>query len=220
MENILVFGAAGHGKVVMDIIEKAGKYRISGLIDENIPVGNKVLGYEVLGKEEDLPVIIKKESVSGIIVAVGDNVIRSKIVSRIEENCPGLPFINAIHPRAYIAKGVKIADGVVVMVDVYLSADSVIGRHCIASANSVFGHDSVMEEFSSFMTCVTVGGGARIGAYASLNIGSVVVNNATVGEHSIIAAGAVVVKDIPPFSLAMGLPARVVRTREPGEKYL
>ncbi|MEG1936961.1 MAG: acyltransferase, partial [Rikenellaceae bacterium] len=33
----------------------------------------------------------------------------------------------------------------------------------------------------------------------------------TIGTHSIVAAGSVVVKDIPPYSIVAGVPARVIK---------
>ena len=40
---------------------------------------------------------------------------------------------------------------------------------------------------------------------------AVVLPGVTVGRHSVIAAGAVVTRDVPPFSLAAGVPARIIR---------
>ena len=50
----------------------------------------------------------------------------------------------------------------------------------------------------------------RVGIGAWIGTGAVVM--ADVGEHSIIGAGAVVNKPIPPYSVAVGVPARVVKT--------
>jgi acetyltransferase-like isoleucine patch superfamily enzyme len=41
----------------------------------------------------------------------------------------------------------------------------------------------------------------------------VVTGGVRIGAHSIIGAGAIVLKDIPPYSVAAGVPARVVRSR-------
>jgi acetyltransferase-like isoleucine patch superfamily enzyme len=50
----------------------------------------------------------------------------------------------------------------------------------------------------------------RIGKGAWIGTGAVVM--ADVGEHSIIGAGAVVNKSVPPYSVAVGVPARVVKS--------
>ncbi|QGY41956.1 maltose O-acetyltransferase [Pseudodesulfovibrio cashew] len=45
----------------------------------------------------------------------------------------------------------------------------------------------------------------------------VITSGVNIGHGSIIGAGAVVVRDIPPFSVAVGVPCRVVRKRLDGE---
>ena len=44
MKEILVFGASGHAKVVLDTIEKEGNFQVKGLIDPNKEIGEDVLG--------------------------------------------------------------------------------------------------------------------------------------------------------------------------------
>lgn len=55
-------------------------------------------------------------------------------------------------------------------------------------------------------------GPTRIGTNCWLAAGVVVVDGVTIGEHGVIAAGAVVTTDIPPDSLAAGTPAKVLKT--------
>jgi acetyltransferase-like isoleucine patch superfamily enzyme len=57
----------------------------------------------------------------------------------------------------------------------------------------------------------------RIGDGAWLGTGVVVLPGATVGRHAVIGARAVVVDQIPDFSVAVGNPARVVRRYVDGE---
>ena len=52
---------------------------------------------------------------------------------------------------------------------------------------------------------VTIGNDIWIGANA------VVLPGVTIGDHSVVAAGAVVTKDVPPHSLVAGVPAKVIK---------
>jgi acetyltransferase-like isoleucine patch superfamily enzyme len=52
---------------------------------------------------------------------------------------------------------------------------------------------------------VTIKNGAHIG------IGAIILPGVTIGEGAIVGAGAVVSKDIPPYSLAVGIPAKVIK---------
>ena len=84
MDNIVIIGSSGHAKVIIDIVQQQGKYNIVGLLDRFRDVGEKTLGYPVLGKEEDLPELIKAHALKGAIVAIGDNFVRSKVVAPLD----------------------------------------------------------------------------------------------------------------------------------------
>jgi FlaA1/EpsC-like NDP-sugar epimerase len=83
MENIALIGSSGHAKVIIDIVEKQGVYRIVGLIDTFRAVGEETLGYRVIGAEFDLPRLAQEHDLKGCVVAIGDNNARSKVVSKI-----------------------------------------------------------------------------------------------------------------------------------------
>lgn len=111
MDNIVIVGSSGHAKVIVDIVEHEGRYKIAGFLDRYRKVGEKILDYDVLGLEEDLPSLMKKHSLKGAVVAIGDNFIRSKVVTCIRNVCPDISFVSAIHPKASIAKGCLIGGG-------------------------------------------------------------------------------------------------------------
>lgn len=55
------------------------------------------------------------------------------------------------------------------------------------------------------------GGPVTIGANAWIGRQALIMPGVTIGDHSVIASGAVVTRDVPPRALAAGNPARVVR---------
>lgn len=220
LEDIILIGSSGHAKVIIDIVEREGRYKIVGLLDRFRCIGEQTLGYKVLGKEEDLPQLAKLRALAGVIVAIGDNFVRAKVAASISEICPTLRFVHTVHPRASIAREVYVGDGTVVMAGVSVNPSCSIGRHCILNTNSSLDHDSVMEEFSSLGPNATTGGNCRIGAYSAISIGATLVHNVQVGEHTIIGAGATVLKNLDSFKVAYGVPTKVIRERRKGEKYL
>jgi maltose O-acetyltransferase len=52
-----------------------------------------------------------------------------------------------------------------------------------------------------------------VGRNAWIGMGAIILPGVTIGEACVIGAGSVVVKDVGPFSVAVGNPARVVRSR-------
>ena len=220
MDNIVIIGSSGHAKVVIDIVRKEGKYNVAGLLDRFRNVGEKTAGYPVLGKEEDLPELVEAHELKGAIVAIGDNFVRSTVVARINEICPDLPFVSAVHPDASVAMEVSIGQGTVVMAGVAINPCCSVGRFCILNTHSSLDHDSIMEDFSSLAPRAVTGGNCRIGRYSAVSIGAVLIHGIHVGEHTVIGAGSLVVKSIKSFVVASGAPAKVIRSRKQGDKYL
>ncbi len=220
MQNIVLVGSSGHAKVIIDIVEKEGRYRIAGLIDGFRATGEKTLGYPVLGGTSDLAALIAQYDLKGAIVAIGDNSVRARVAAEVATLCPQLPFVTAVHPAASVGKSVIIGAGTVVMAGAVVNACCQVGRFCIVNTKASLDHDCVMEDYSSLAPGVTTGGNCRIGSHAAVSIGAVLRHGITIGEHSVVGAGSIVLKAVEAFSVAYGTPAKKIRDRQPGDKYL
>lgn len=220
MENIVLVGASGHAHAVIEAVERESKYRIAGVIDTFKPAGHMCLGYAVLGGEAQLPELIRRHEISGAIVAIGDNWLRHVLVERIRSIVPDLPFVSAIHPSAEIARSARVGAGSVILPGAIVCANGVVGEFCIVNTKASLDHDGRMEDFSSFAPAVTAGGVVRIRQFAAVMLGVDICHSVCIGEHSVVGAGSLVLKDIPDFVVAYGSPAKVVRTRKAGEPYM
>jgi sugar O-acyltransferase (sialic acid O-acetyltransferase NeuD family) len=220
MESIFVAGASGHAKVVIDIIEKEGRYSIAGLLDEAKEPGTPFLGYRVLGKEDDLEKLARKHGIAGGIVAIGDNWNRKQVAARIAAVFPACRFVRAVHPAASVGKGVEIGAGTAVMAGAVIGPDTRVGEHCIVNTGATLDHDGVLEDWASLAPGVSAGGNVTIGELTAVAIGAVIIHRIRIGKNCVIGAGATVLDDIPALSVAYGTPARVIRTRVPGDGYL
>lgn len=220
MQNIVIFGASGHGSVVLDCIEQEAKYKVIGFIDSFKKKGTEVNGYTVLGSEYDLPYLIEKHQISGGIVAIGDNWTRGLVVDRILKIVPEFNFVSAVHPSAQVGKEVEIGKGSVVMPGVTINANSIIANHCILNTNSSLDHDGFMNNFSSLAPSVCVGGNFILGRGSAICLGSNVIENITVGEYSVVGAGSLLVGNVSSCLVVYGAPAKIVRKRIPSEPYL
>lgn len=74
-------------------------------------------------------------------------------------------------------------------------------------------HVGVPADIPIIQTDLVVGP-VRIGPWADIGVNAVVLPGVTVGTGAIVGAGAVVTKDVPPFAVVAGVPARFVRWRE------
>lgn len=215
---IVVFGAGGHAKAMIEVIEKQGLYEITGLLDANKSIGETIYGYKVLGDDSWL----EKHSTSiyGAIVGIGDNWTRGVIVRKLLKAIPNLTFCTAIHPSAQIARGVCIGAGSVIMANAVVNSDAVIGEHTILYPGVSVDHDSNIGSFVSFAPKAATGGDVRVGHYSAISIGATLIHGITIGEHSVIGAGSTVLSNIPSYTVAFGTPAKPIRSRKQGERYL
>lgn len=220
MKKILIIGSSGHAKVIIDILEKAGKYEIIGLLSRDQAAGEFVYSYEILGKEEELSALLENYPVKGIFVAIGDNTTRAKVAKFLEENHPQLEVVSAIHPSAILGRDVSIGAGTVVMAGTVINPSTRIGEHCIINTRASIDHDNSIGDFTSLAPGVTTGGDCKIGKFCAIGIGATVLHGIQIGAETVIGANALVNKNIPPFSVAYGTPAKVVRQRKAGERYL
>lgn len=218
--NIVVVGSSGHAKVVMDILEKEGRYRIAGLIDSFRKAGDRAFDHAILGDETRLPALIQEHHLAGCLIAIGDNWKRHLLAEKVSMIAPGLEFVGAVHPSAQIARGVTIGRGSVIMAGAVVNSDSRVGEFCIINSQASLDHDSIMENYSSLAPGAITGGNVHIGEFSAVSLGANIIHGRRIGRHSVIGAGALVLEDIPEYSIAYGLPAKVIGTRAEGDAYL
>lgn len=220
MDDILIIGSSGHAKVAIDAIEKQGRYKIFGLIDDFRKVGETTLDREVVGGLNDLAAIVHRQPIGGVFVAVGDNSLRAKVSQVIAKAMPKVEFVTIIHPSAVIGKDCIVGKGSILMAGAVVNPSCRVGDFCIVNTNASLDHDSVMEDFSSLAPNVATGGNCVIGNYSAIGIGSSLFHKVRIGEHTVVGAGSVVSRDLPSFSVCYGVPAKKVRDRKLGERYL
>ncbi|MGI5839470.1 MAG: NeuD/PglB/VioB family sugar acetyltransferase [bacterium] len=217
MENVLVFGTGGCARGLIECIEFEGKYRIAGLIDDNRAAGFTLFGYRVLGGIADL----RRIGIGLGIIGIGDNWNRRLVAEAVEAAAPGFRYITIISPLSRVHKReVEIGEGTLVAAFSYLDSSINIGRHCIIDTSSMVSHDTKIGDFVNLHPKATICGTVRVGECSTLSVGTNVIQGVTIGEHTVIGAGSTVVQDIPAYSVAYGVPCRVVRQRQAGEAYL
>jgi len=128
----------------------------------------------------------------------------------------GLPFATIVHPTAHVPASSPVGEGSIVGAGVLVGAYASIGRHVLLNRGSLIGHHTVVEDYVSVLPGANVAGSCRIGRAAFVAMGSVVVDHTSIGEESIVAAGAVVLRDVPPNVQVVGVPARVVKEQVRG----
>ena len=218
--KIIIIGAGGHSKVIVDVIQNEQKYEIAGFIDNSLPMGHKVLDYKVLGKEDEINTLFYKHEIFGGIIAIGDNFIRSNVEKKIKQLCNEFKFINCVHPNSNIAFDVVMGEGNVVMAGATINTSSEISNHCIFNTNCSIDHDNKIANFVSIAPNAVTGGNVQVGEFSAIGIGATVNHNVSIGYNCIIGASSLVNKDTKSNSVYYGMPAKFIRNHELGKKYL
>ena len=218
--RLLIVGASGHAKVVLDAVRAAGTLAVAGLVDRDHSEGETVFGAPILGNDREIPRIVRAHDVDCVIIAVGDNWTRAQLVQSLSAEMPSISFATIVHPSTCVAAGVELGEGTVVFAGAVLNAGTRVGRHCIINTNASVDHDGVLGDFVTVAPGATLGGNVTVGEHSTIALGANVIHSVSIGRHTILGAGATAITDLPDQSVAVGLPARVVRSRLPGEPYL
>jgi UDP-perosamine 4-acetyltransferase len=209
--DVLIIGAGGHGKVVLDILRAEGAANPVGFIDaDSALAGTTVAGLEVLGGPNLLPKLRKKYAHA--IVAIGDN--RARRSYAIAAQSAGFELINAIHPTASVSPSATIGRNVVIAAGAVVCTEAQIGDSVIINTSAVVDHECVIGAAAHICPGALLAGRVRIGEEAFVGLGAKIIQCLTVGEHATIGAGTVVIGDIPAHVTAVGVPARVVKMPE------
>jgi acetyltransferase-like isoleucine patch superfamily enzyme len=103
---------------------------------------------------------------------------------------------------------------------VVVNSDCRIGRFCILNTKALLDHDGLMEDYSSLAPNAAAGGNVTVGTFSAISLGANIVHGVFIGEHTILGAGALALENIPDHCVAYGAPAKYVRKRGEGERYL
>ena len=190
---MVLYGASGHAKVVIDILEAMGK-PIDYVVDDDVNV-SEILGYRVEHGCKEF---------EEVIIAVGACQQRKKIAESIQAVCHPV----AIHPSAIISPRAQLGGGTVVMQGAIVQSCASIGRHCIVNTGAYVEHDVKLADFVHVAPRATITGNVEVGECAWIGAGAVIRQGIKIGANSTIGAGAVVVKDVPEGMTVVGNPAR------------
>jgi UDP-perosamine 4-acetyltransferase len=204
MKLVWVFGSGGHSKVVIDTLRASGTYEVAGALDDDPERwGTDVLGVPVLGGPS--PEAIARFGIDWAVIAIGSNRSRAAISKRFSG---GPSWASVVHPRAYVAPGVRIGAGTVIFAGAIVQPGAILGDHVILNTGCSIDHDCIIDDFSHVAPGAHLCGRVRVGRGAELGAGSSVTPGRTVDAWSIVGAGGVVVRDIPAGVTAKGVPAR------------
>jgi len=208
-KSLVIIGAGGLGReivwLVNDINRVTPEWDLLGFVDDGI-TGTTVEGYPILGSVSSL---YDMDWSPWVVVAIAYGHARMNITGNIIN--AGIQVATLIHPTVQHSNFVRIEPGTIICAGSVITTNISLGKACIVNPNCFVGHDSILEDYVSLMPASNIAGEVHVGTGCYFGMNSCVINRRIIGEWSIIGAGATVIDDIPPYSLAVGVPAKVIR---------
>ena len=209
--ELIILGCGGHSKVVTDVAEEIGFKNISYLDKFNKNrefLGRTIISYEL-------------ENYTGyFFVAIGDNHKRELIFNEFQNKNKRSNPISLIHPSSTISKRCSIGKGTIVMPNCVINSCSDIAEGVIINTKASVDHDNYLMSFSSLAPGVCTGGNVSIGKRSAISIGATIKHGIKIGYDVVVGANSLVMNDIENNQVAYGTPAKFIRKRSKGDKYL
>jgi len=205
VKNILLVGGGGHCKSCIEAIESIGDYTIAGIIDTKDKIGKKVLGYPIIGSDEDLEQL--KEDFQYALITLGQiksSSLRVKLFNKIK----GYGFIlpNIISSSAFVSDRIKIGEGNVILSRVSVNADVVIGSNNILNTACNIEHDCSIGNNNHVSTGVLLNGNVKIENDCFIGSGTVVNQGVGISSGTVIGSSSLVRKNISLSAVYSGNP--------------
>lgn len=194
--EIILVGGGGHSKSCIDVIEQEGKYRIEGIVDVPEKLHQKVLGYEIIATDEDLPRLVAEYP--AFLITIGQKSSPDKRVDlflRLKQLGAKLPAI--FSPLSYVSRHARVGEGTIVMHGVLINAGATVGNNCIINTKALIEHDAVIGDHCHISTGAIINGGVRIDEKTFFGSNAVSKDNIEIGRCSVVGSNVKVGQNLP-----------------------
>lgn len=189
-QKILLIGGGGHCKSCIDIIDQLEEYEIVGIIDVAEKIGTSILGYPIVGTDDDIVRYKDKTDVFFISIGqIGTPKRRKEIFTLLKTN--NCKLATLVAPLAYVSKYSQIAEGTIIMQGAIVNADAKIGANCIINSRALIEHDVTVEDHCHVSTGAILNGGAHLGADSFYGSGAICKEGVKIKNASFVKANSI-----------------------------
>ncbi|HBE76239.1 MAG TPA: sugar acetyltransferase [Firmicutes bacterium] len=209
---VILLGSGGHGRILLEMLQQQS-ITVLAVVDPRCPVARIPHNIRLLRDDKavlDYPVG-QIQLVNGL-GSVGDTAKRQQIYEYFKTK--GYQFMTTRHHGAIISPEVQMGEGVQVMAGVVIQIGTMIAANTIINTRAVVEHDCVIGKHVHIAPGAVLSGGVHVADSVHIGVGATIIQGVAIGKRTIIGAGAVVVHDIPENVVAVGVPARIIKSRE------
>lgn len=208
-KKIILVGGGGHCKSCIEVIESSNTFQIVGILDLPVNIGSHILGYEVLGNDNDIPKYVGLGYYFLITVGQIKNAsVRDELFKKLKRH--NAQIATVIANNANVSKYAEIGEGTIVMSFSMVNAGAIVGENCILNTSCNLEHDVVLGSNSHISTHAVVNGGVEVGNRVFIGSNATISNNIKLADDVVVGAGAVVVNNISEKGVYVGNPAKSI----------
>lgn len=217
LEPLVIVGAGGFGREVLDVVEAVNAvrptYDVLGFVDDGITDVNleriRARGVRHLGGVTDH--LAGPEARAAFVIGIGGTEARRAVAARFE--AAGASAATLVHPASTQGAAVRIGAGSVICAGVRITTNVAIGRHVHINLNATVGHDTTIGDFVSLNPLVSISGDCSVEDGVLVGVAGVVLNGLRVGARATVGGSACAVRDVPPATTVVGIPAKPLPAR-------
>ncbi len=194
---VLIYGAGGHAKTVIDLIRALEKWEIAGIVDDRVPRGTAVMDVPVLGGAEVLPDCHRRGITAAVnaVGGIGNYAVRWRIFEKLKAS--NFTFPTLIHPAALVEPSVQLDEGVQILAMTYVSSESRIGFGSLINAGAVLSHECLLGKCVNLSPGALLAGNVQINDFAQIGMGATLNLGVKIGREARVGNSAVVKSDVP-----------------------
>lgn len=194
---IIVYGAGGHGKTIIELIRSIGGFRIHGVIDDDPQLEGQVAGIPLLGGAEHLPEIwrLGVRQAANAVGGIGNIDVRVRVFDRL--SAQGFAFPTLVHPRAFVESSAQLGAGSQVLPLAYVGSEARVGFGCIINTGAIVSHDCLVGENSNLAPGAILAGEVKLGPRVLVGMGVTVNLRVEIGEGARLGNGSTIKDSVP-----------------------
>jgi sugar O-acyltransferase (sialic acid O-acetyltransferase NeuD family) len=203
-ERLILVGGGGHCKSCIEVVESTGGYEVYGILDVTDRIGDRVLGYPIIGSDRMIPELVSQ----GFCFLVSLGQIKSSkprrdLFGRLKRE--GAHMATVIAASARVSKHARISPGTIVHHGCHVNAGAEVGENCIINTGSNLEHDVIVMDHTHISTGCMLNGNASVGRDCFLGSGTIISNGVSIGDEVVVGAGSLILRSIREKGTYVGL---------------
>lgn len=209
--RVAILGAGDLGRTLALHLRSQPAFELVGFLDDTINTP-AVHSAPHLGGFADAAALFRDERFDALLIGVGYKHVLARQQIFDDLRGRGVPFASLVHPSCTVTPSAVVQEGAVLFPGCIVDEGSVIGANSVLNTGCVVAHDTRVGSHTFLGPGVALAGFVEVGVRCFLGIGTVVIDNIRIGDDVQTGGGTVVTRDLEPCVMAVGVPARVVRS--------